>query len=225
MARIALRQAIKKLEATYGLPEPPPADPWLNILAENVVYLADDDRRAKALSTLKKRVGLKPEQIASASDEALMEATRFGIMAESRAEKLRTCARIALEEFDGDMKQVFDWPEAKALRALQKFPGIGRPGAERLLLFARHRAGLPLESNGLRVLVRLGFGAEVKDYAATYRLVQDAIAPELPPDFDWLIAAHQLLRTHGQETCKNAKPKCDECPLVKRCVFASEPEA
>src|SRR5262245_43741262 len=202
MARIALRQVIAKLEALYGSPKAPPADPWLNILAENVVYLAAADRRSQALATLKKKVGLKPEQIASASDDSLLEATRFGIMPESRVEKLRKCARIALEEFDGDVKQVVNWPESKALRALQKFPGIGRPGTEKLMLFARKRAALPLESNGLRVLVRLGFAVEGKDYAATYRLVQDAIAAELPPDFDWLIAAHQLLRTHGQETCK-----------------------
>jgi endonuclease III len=222
MARIALRQVIAKLEVMYGSPKAPPGDPWTSILAENVVYLADDDRRSQALATLKKTVGLRPEAIAAASDDVLLEATRFGIMPESRVEKLRKCAQIALEEFDGDAKQVVDWPEAKALRALQKFPGIGRPGAEKLLLFARKRAGLPLESNGLRVLARIGFGAEAKDYAATYRLVQNAITPELPPDFDWLIAAHQLVRTHGQETCKNSKPKCSECQLAKDCQFANE---
>jgi endonuclease III len=222
MARIALRQVFAKLETMYGSPKAPPADPWTNILAENVVYLGDDDRRSQALAILKKKVGLNPEAIAAASNDALMEATRFGIMPESRVEKLRKCAQIALEELDGDVKQVVDRPEAKALRALQKFPGIGRPGAEKLLLFARKRAGLPLESNGLRVLVRIGFGADAKDYATTYRLVQGAVTPELPPDFDWLIAAHQLLRTHGQETCKNSKPKCSECPLAKNCQFAQE---
>jgi endonuclease III len=151
-----------------------------------------------------------------------MEATRFGIMPESRVEKLRKCAQISLEQFDGEVKQVVNWPEAKALQALQKFPGIGRPGAEKLLLFARTRAGLPLESNGLRALARIGFGAQGKDYATTYRLVQNAITAELPPDFDWLIAAHQLLRKHGQETCKNSKPKCSKCPLAKDCQFAQE---
>ena len=217
MTRIPLRQAVDSLKAVYGTPKPPPADPWWHILAENVAYLSDDDRRTKAMATLKKRVGLKPEQILAAIDDALLDATRFGIMPESRVEKLRKCAQIALEQFDGNLETVLEWPEKKALRALQKFPGIGGPGAEKLLLFARKRAGLPLESNGLRVLVRLGFAPEGKDYSVTYRLVQTAIEPELPADYDWLIAAHQLLRRHGQETCKNSKPACDRCPLAAQC--------
>jgi endonuclease III len=222
MSRIPLAQVARRLEATYGRPKPPPADPWLSILAENVVYLASDDRRRRAMATLKARVGWKPEQIQAASQDELLEATRFGIMAEARVETLRRCAKIALEEFDGNVKQVLDWPEAKALRALQKFPGIGRPGAEKLLLFARRRAALPLESNGVRVLLRLGFGRDGKDYAATYKLVQNAIEPQLSADFDWLIAAHQLLRQHGQETCKSTKPDCPRCPLVRQRAFASE---
>jgi endonuclease III len=172
------------------------------------------------MKTLRQRVGLKPEQILAATDDALLEATRYGIMPESRVEKLRLCAKIALEQFDGELKSVLDWPEAKVLRALEKFPGIGRPGAEKLLLFAHRRAGLPVESNGLRVLVRLGFGREGKDYAATYRSVQEAIAPELSDDFAWLITAHQLLRRHGQEICKNSKPACGRCPLNAECPSA-----
>jgi endonuclease III len=221
MPRIPLRRAISRLETAYGRPKAPSRDLWQHILVENVAYLADDARREQAMKVLKKNVGLRPEQILAATDDLLMEATRYGIMPESRVEKLRRCAKIALEQFDGDLKQVLDWPEAKALRALEKFPGIGRPGAEKLLLFAHRRAGLPVESNGLRVFVRLGFGREGKDYSATYRNVQEAIASELSADFDWLIAAHQLMRRHGQEICKNSKPDCDRCPLNADCPSAN----
>jgi endonuclease III len=220
MARIALKQAIDRLKHMYGPPPAPPADPWLLILSENVVYLADDERRRRALVTLKKQVGHKPEQILAATDDKLLEATRLGIMAESRVEKLRRCAEIALKVFDGNVKQVLDWPIDKALRGLQKFPGIGRPGAEKLLLFAHKRAALPLESNGVRVLMRLGFGSEGKNYSATYGLVQNAIEPELFADTDELIAAHLLLRQHGQETCKSSKPACERCPLAADCPSA-----
>ena len=37
-----------------------------------------------------------------------------------------------------------------------------------------------LESNGLRVLVRLGFGEDRKSYAATYKSVREATLEELP---------------------------------------------
>ena len=78
---------------------------------------------------------------------------------------------------------------------------------------------MALDSNGLRVLCRVGFAEEQKNYSATYRLVQDAIREQLPQDFDSLIRAHQLLRQHGQELCKRSKPRCTDCPLQTECAY------
>jgi hypothetical protein len=60
---------------------------------------------------------------------------------------------------------------------------------------------------------------EARNYATTYRLVQEANAPELRRDFDWLIQAHQVLRRHGQELCKRAKPLCARCPFAAGCGY------
>jgi endonuclease III len=220
MTRITLRQVIECLQAHYGKQKPPKlAGPWEMILWENVAYLADDKQRLKAFQTLKKRVGTEPERLLSASDEALLEATHHGILADQFAKKLRKCAQIALEEFDGDLSSVLQLPLAKAKKALQKFPGIGEPGAERILLFTRSYPVLALESNGLRVLLRLGFGEEKKSYSTTYRLVQKAVADELGDDYAWLIQAHLLLRHHGHELCRRSEPVCDQCPLATYCDY------
>jgi endonuclease-3 len=189
------------------------------ILWENVAYLADDERRLEAFRTLKNRVGTQPPQILAVSDEALLEVTRHGIMAEQFAKKLRKCAQIALEDFDGDLRPVLQMPLPMAKRALQKFPGIGEPGAEKILLFSGAHAVLALDSNGLRVLLRLGFGEEKKSYATSYRLVQKAVEAELDRDASWLIEAHLLLRRHGQELCKRTQPVCEKCPLAAGCEF------
>jgi endonuclease-3 len=76
-----------------------------------------------------------------------------------------------------------------------------------------------LESNGLRVLLRLGFGEEKKSYSMTYRLVQKAAEEGLDMDYSFLIEAHLLLRRHGQELCKRSKPVCRKCPLGPDCEF------
>jgi endonuclease-3 len=99
-----------------------------------------------------------------------------------------------------------------------KFPGFGEPGAEKILLFTRTQPILALESNGLRVLVRLGFGEEKKSYATTYRLVQAAATAEAKQDCTWLIRAHLLLRRHGQEVCRRSQPQCGDCPLSPECA-------
>jgi endonuclease-3 len=215
-----LSQVVEQLQAHYGQQKVPRlSGPWEMVLWENVAYLAEDDRRREAFQVLKKQVGTEPGQILSAPDEALLEVTSHGIMAEQFANKLRQCAQIALEELDGDVGPVLKLPFAKAKKALQKFPGIGEPGAEKVLLFCRAYPVLALDSNGLRVLLRLGIGQEKKSYATTYRLVQKAAQDELDKDCSWLIQAHLLLRHHGHELCKRTRPECKKCPLAADCDF------
>jgi endonuclease-3 len=220
MTRISLPQVIEQLEAHFGKQKPPNLDgPWEMILWENVAYLAAADRRQEAFQTLKNGIGTEPAQILSASDEAILEVTRHGIMAEQFADKLRKCASLVLEEFDGDLRPVLKLPFPKARKALHGFPGIGEPGAEKILVFSRTYPVLALESNGLRVLLRLGFGKEQKSYSTTYRLVQQAAVEGLEKDYPWLIQAHLLLRRHGHELCRRSEPICDKCPLVADCAF------
>jgi endonuclease-3 len=65
----------------------------------------------------------------------------------------------------------------------------------------------------------LGFGQEKKNYAATYRAVQESIKEQLREDFDWLIKAHVLLRQHGKQLCKTNTPFCEKCPVRKGCSY------
>jgi endonuclease III len=209
-----------RLRKHYGPPDPPEVtDPWRQVLWENVVYLTSDNRRRAAFRRLQKSVGTLPQQILDASDEALRQVTSHGIMAEHQGNKLRRCATIALEAFDGEPNKVLRWPLAKAKSALQRFPGIGEPGAEKILLFARAARFLGLESNGVRVLVRLGVVAESANYSTTYRRLREATQPGERTKYSWLIVAHQLLRRHGQELCRRNEPLCHQCPLRKHCHY------
>ncbi len=219
MNRHPLPVILEQLKKHYGQIKPLfRPDPWEMILWENVAYLADDDLRRQAFGTLKKQVGLKPEQILAADDEALLTVTRHGIMPEKFAQKLRDCARIALEEFDGDLRAVLRWPRDRAMKTLRKFPGVGEPGAEKILLFTRTIPVLALDSNGLRVLQRLGLAEEKKSYASSYQSAQRAVA-ELPQDCAVLIDAHLLLRRHGQDLCRRTKPLCEQCPVSDGCEY------
>lgn len=226
MATWRLAEVRRRLEKLHGRPPPPPArDPWLLILWENVAYLADDARRKAAFDLLRRRVGTKPKELLAASDDALLEVAGHGILAETFAAKLRECATLALDLFPasgGDLAPLLEWPLARQTKALARFPGIGAPGAEKILLFCGAHATLPLDSNGLRVLTRLGFAAEQKSYAATYRAVRAAVEPELSNDVEGLIATHLLLRRHGQEVCRRSRPLCSACSLRPRCRIGAQ---
>ena len=216
-----LSKLIARLAKFYGRPQPPiTTDPFELILFESVAYLVTDERRAEAFELLRKTVGTKPHQLLSASHNALLRVTELGGMQpEKRAARLREIALIAMNEFGGDLSEALKLPLRKAKKALQKFPGIGEPSAEKFLLFTRSQPLLGLDSNGLRVLLRLGFGEEKKNYSASYRSVQEAINDQLTDDYDWLIDAHLLLRQHGKELCKTSRPLCEKCPVRKSCVY------
>lgn len=212
---------LRTLESHYGAPRQRSLNSFEMIVWEIVAYLADDSKREKAFAALAAEVGVTPQALAEATPEALVRFTRMGgsIAAADRAERLRTAARIVLDSCGGDLDAALRGDAKRAKRLLMGFPMIGEPGAAKILLFQRLRPELALDSNGLRVVLRLGFGTESKNYAHSYNSVRTALAPELPGNYSLLMAAHQLLRTHGQELCTRTNPACDRCPVRADCPF------
>jgi endonuclease III len=219
-----LAEALDRLEARYGKQlAPPTTDPFELILWENVAYLADDPTRLSAFHMLQNRVGTRPDDILAAHPESLLQVARAGIIPEQTVEKLRAAAQLARDEADGDLGLVHSLPLARARRLLRRFPGLGEPGADKILLFSRTQPVFALDSNGLRTLLRRGYGREAKNYAATYRSVIAAIEGELPRGVEGLIRAYLLLRRHGQELCRRTSPVCEACPLAPDCAYWLNP--
>jgi endonuclease III len=214
---------VDRLAGYYGEPaRPDVVEPFAMILWENVAYLANDEKRAEAFAELRAKTGLTPGGIRKAKDATLLAIAGKGIVPANTVEKLRRAAEIARDDFSDDLKPILDKATAAARRDLRKFPAIGEPAAEKILLFNRRLAILALESNGLRVLVRIGYVAEHRNYSTMYKAAQRALEPQLPKDCDALIRAYQLLRQHGQTLCKRTSPACDECPLRANCAYFSE---
>jgi hypothetical protein len=92
------------------------------------------------MSALRDSVGFEPASILAASDEELAVVVA-GPRPADRIERLRRCAELHI-----------------AGASWRDYPGIGRPGAQRIELFTGERAVLALDSNGLRVLYRIGYG-------------------------------------------------------------------
>ena len=221
-ARLRLKEIVAALEKVYGKPASfSSSDPWELILRENAAYLVDDATREEVFQSLKSRVGTSPDALLGAPFEHLVEAIRQGGMRPpERANKLLEAAEIAREVGLPELRRLAKQGGPAARKVLRRFPGIGEPGADKLLLAAGGAVTLAPDSNGLRVLVRLGYAQEDRNYTKTYRSAVLAIAPELPKDRTWLVAAHQLLRRHGQETCRRNEPRCDVCPVARVCAYA-----
>jgi len=218
------QKLIAKLKKHHGEPALPPArGPFELVMWENACYLLPDQRRAAVFEALRQQVGMDPASIWKAGMEVLLPLAKMGGMRpETRVFRWREIARIVNSQFAGNLDAILQLPYAQAKRALHQFPNIGQPGAEKILMLCGMSAGLPLESNGLRVLQRVGYGRLQKNYGATYRSVQEALAGQLPSDAAALSRAHLLLRQHGKTICRTNKPLCQECPLGPECAFAAK---
>jgi endonuclease III len=214
---------IDRLAKLYGEPVPPSVtEPFAMILWENVAYLASDAKRAEAFAELQAMTGLIPAGIRKAKDSVLLPIASKGIVAAGTVEKLRTAAEIARDSFRDDLAPILDKPLPAAKKDLRKFPSIGEPAAEKILLFNQRFPILAMDSNALRVLARIGYAPENRNYSTLYKNVQRALAPQLPKDCQALIRAYQLLRQHGQELCKRNSPLCGQCPLRPDCSYFRE---
>jgi endonuclease III len=223
MAQSSLQRIIAVLKGRYGKPNPPVAgrDPLALVLWEFVGYLTDDDTRRTAFEALRDRVGLAPSALLAAPLPVLTAICRMGgpVQPAERAKRIKLIAALVRDDFGSNLSQVLTWDYAKAVKALRKLPSIAEPGADRLLMLCGSHAVLGLESNALRVLCRIGYGEETKNYTKTYRSARDAAMAELSKKAAVLAEASLLLREHGKQTCKTSAPHCGECPVTGTCAW------
>jgi len=106
-----------------------------------------------------------------------------------------------------------------AKKMLQEFPVIGEPRAEKILLCAKLAPIAAVLSAFVHVPAWLFAAEPGKNYAADYRAAREILDAGLPRTFEARQKAYQLLKKHGQETCKRSKPGCQACPLTAQCAY------
>lgn len=186
---------------------------------ENIAYLASPEKKRLAFELLRRSVGTKPRQILGASKALLRRVAENGILPETTIEKLRQCARIAVKNFSDDLSTLKTMRSELAVKELRQFPSIGRPGAERILLFSNAIATLAPESNGIRVLSRLGLLDQDRSYSQKYQEANRIDSGSIKQHRQFQ-EANLLLQLHGRTLCTSKNPKCGECPLQNSCSYA-----
>jgi len=227
-----LEAVLEPLEQLYGPQKAVgPNDPYEMIVFVNCGYPATDVSCSKGFEALKREVGLKPESLLDAPKAKLAKLMQLGgIVPELRAEKLKEIARMVKDQFGKDLLAALKkctLEEKKqtgkgirgAKNVLQKFPVIGEPGAEKILLFAKLAPVAAVPSACVDVPMRIWFGDAGKNYAANYREAREVLNTGLPESFEARQRAYLLLKKHGQEICKRSRPKCQLCPITAQCAY------
>jgi endonuclease III len=214
---------LNSLQSFYGPLDPvAPTDPYEFLIWWHCGYPASEERCAKGLNSLTRVTGIAPKQLSVASTAKLVAALKAGGMVPAlRESRLKEIAARVQREYASDLRTALSrLPVAQARKALKAFPGIGNPGADRILLFSRLAPVAAVPSSCPHVLVRVLHGAEGDKYAAIYAAAQRAVET-LPANFDARIRAYLLIARHAHELCKRSKPLCGRCPLESQCAFAS----
>lgn len=142
-----------------------------------------------------------------------------GMVPEVRAERITEIAARVKDEFGGDLRAGLVGPGARVRKTLKMFPGIGDPGADRILLFAGISPLPAVPSNCPQAIARIVGGKEPENYNHTYKQARAAIESGVGATFDARTRAYLLVKRHGQETCKRTNPKCKVCPVSAMCVY------
>ena len=182
-----------------------PRDPFGLIVWENVGYLVDDSRRREAFEALRDAIGIEPQALLDAGPVAIERSiARGGMLSQRRAENVLRCAQIAVADARGK---------------LERFPGIGEPGAAKIMLLAGLSDEPALDSNGVRVVERICGFAALPAYARSYRRAIASLRAGGVKSAKEACLAFERLRQHGRSLCRRAHPRCTQCPIVTGCAF------
>jgi len=212
---------IDRLESCYGLQKPCwPTEPYQFLIWWHCGYPASDAACQKGWKSLKEKIGVGPQGILGASTRELAEALRAGGMVpELRAVRLKEIAARVQDQFGGDLRSGLVGPLKDVRMCLRRFPGIADPGADRILLFGGIAPVAAVPSNCPQVLVRIQRGKERENYVQTYKEAQQEILAGVRESFDARTRAYLLLKKHGEDICKRAKPLCTRCVVNTACAF------
>lgn len=222
MSVAPLVQILDALEAFHGVQAPSaPTEPYLFLVWWHCGYPPSEERCTQGWKSLNAEVGVTPDDLLSVRSAKLARVLKAGGMVpELRARRLKEVARRIRTVFSGDLRAALHGlPPAAARAALRKFPGIGPPGADRILLFGDLAPVAAVPSGHPHVLPRIESGGEPAAYAALYAQAQRSLEAQLPGTSSARMRAYLLLQRHGRTLCKRTNPKCGACPVARDCAF------
>jgi len=145
------------------------------------------------------------EALAQADEDHVLKLWE-GLGYYSRARRLIPCARMVVEDFDGQFPQTY-----KDLLAL---PGVGSYTAGAIGSIAFNKKYPAVDGNVMRVYSRLFVMSHDLSQAKSKKAFEDKVLETLPEDRRHF---NQALMELGATICSPKSPKCDQCPLVVDC--------
>ena len=173
------------------------------ILTQNTAWINAE----RALMNLAKTGLLSPSGLSSSTAEAVALSIQSSGYFNSKARKLKECARFFLGMEETENRYVP--PSRDGLLAVW---GIGPETADSILLYAFGVPVFVVDTYTRRILGRLGVESATQPYEALREWIEGEIDLEIPVCNEF----HALLVEHAKRTCRQ-KPLCGICELQNNC--------
>lgn len=177
------------------------------ILSQNTSWRNVD----RALNNLKRRGGLKPDDIIALGPQRLSRMIRPAGLHVIKSRRIHRIALTVKERFDGSLDGLIEMNVERAREELMKLPGVGPKTADVFLAFTAGRPILPVDTHISRVSKRLGVAGE----KAGYEEVRAKLEANVPPEER--VKTHIALIEFGRNVCKAVNPRCEICPVGDLC--------
>ena len=162
----------------------------------------------RAISQLKSRMLLYPEEILKIDDHILANLIRPAGYYNIKTQRLKSFVRFLYEEYNGDLDVMFVEDHWHLRGRLLTVKGIGEETADSILLYAGNKPIFVVDAYTRRILQR----HDIIRRDATYTEIQNLFMIHLPHSVPLFNQYHALLVNTGKFFCTRS-PRCDRCPL------------
>jgi len=199
------------LSSKFGTPAPVPADPVDELIRTVLSQNTSDANRDAAFGALKSRYP-SWQAVADAPVSVLADILRPAGLSNTRAPRIKAILGQVLGNDCLTKCRKMDVCEAQ--KFLVSLPGVGIKTAYVVLLFSFGKPVFPMDTHVFRIFERVGLleahHNTVKEHERFSALIPAGRHADL----------HLNLLKLGRQTCKARAPRCSECPLSQKCLFA-----
>lgn len=216
MKRLTVKKLYKLLYDHFGPRNWWPAETAFEVIIGAVLTQNTAWKNVElAIINLKKKGLMTAESIARASTKDLEKAAHPSGFYRQKAKRIKEISEFLIEEYDGDLDDIFNRPTGELRKELLGLKGIGPETADSILLYAAGKPVFVIDSYTKRLVNRLGL-TEAKNYDE----LQVFFMKRLPSDVEMFNEYHALIVEFCKIICR-PRPLCGECFLVDHCSYFS----
>jgi len=168
----------------------------------------------KALENLKSICTLDPDDVASLSDEDLLNAIRPSGFYRQKAKTIKSFTEYYKRKYNGKINNVFKESLDVIRKDLLCIKGIGEETADCILLYAFNKPAFVVDKYTKRILSRVG----LIETGIANKLLKDIIEKSFHNNVLLYNELHALFVNLGKEYCHKI-PECINCPLSEDCLY------